>query len=83
MVFRIRSERPVQLGKGRRQVACFLIALDDKQSRPLILLGDAWRMVFDRFFQELGPYSPPNQRGLLRFARDNAAAISLLTPGAP
>ncbi len=48
------------------------------ERRPLILIGDGWRSVFDEFFQQLGPYSPPNQRGLLRFASDPAAAVALL-----
>jgi uncharacterized protein (TIGR00725 family) len=47
--------------------------------RPLILLGDGWRLVFDQFFQQLGPYSPPNQRGLLHFAPDATAAIGIIT----
>ncbi len=48
------------------------------EKRPLILIGDGWRSVFDEFFQRLGPYSPPNQRGLLRFAPDNSAAVTML-----
>ncbi len=46
--------------------------------RPLILIGDGWRSVFDHFFQQLGPYSPPSQRELLRFAPDAAAAVTML-----
>jgi uncharacterized protein (TIGR00725 family) len=46
--------------------------------RSLILLGDGWRLVFDAFFRQLGPYSPPNQRGLLRFAPDVPAALKLI-----
>ncbi len=49
------------------------------EKRPLVLLGNSWRTVFDRFFQELGPYSPPNQRGLLHFAPDGAAAVGKIT----
>ena len=48
------------------------------EKRPLILIGEGWRSVFDHFFQELGQYSPPNQRGFLRFAAEPAAAVSLL-----
>ena len=46
--------------------------------RSLILIGDGWRAVFDGFFQQLGSYSPPNQRGLLNFAPDVAAAAAML-----
>ena len=49
------------------------------ERRPLILLGDGWRLVFDGFFQQLGPYSPPNQRGLLNFAPDATAAVDKIT----
>ena len=48
------------------------------ERRPLILIGDVWRSVFDQFFQQLGAYSPPNQRRLLRFAPDAVAATALL-----
>ncbi len=49
------------------------------EKRPLILIGAGWRSVFDEFFQQLGTYSPPNQRGLLRFALDVEAAVALLS----
>ncbi len=48
------------------------------ERRPLILIGEGWRSVFDQFFEQLGPYSPPNQRGLLRFAPDVASAVAML-----
>ncbi len=48
------------------------------EKRPLILIGERWQAVFSRFFEELGSYSPPNQRGLLRFASDTAAAVDQL-----
>ena len=49
------------------------------EKRPIILIGEGWRSVFDQFFQQLGIYSPPNQRGLLRFAPDVMAAVALLS----
>ena len=49
------------------------------ERRPLILIGDGWRCVFDAFFQNLGPYSPPNQRGLLRFAPGIDDALAMLS----
>src|SRR5512142_2739421 len=55
-----------------------LMIIGGIEKRPLILIGDAWRSVFDEFFQQLGPYSPPNQRGLLRFTPHPAGAVQLL-----
>ncbi len=55
-----------------------LMIIGALERRPLVLIGDGWRLVFDNFFQHLGTYSPPNQRGLLRFAPDPAAAVALL-----
>ncbi len=48
------------------------------EKRPLILIGGAWRSVFEHFFEQLGPYSPPNQRDLLGFAPDVASAVAML-----
>jgi uncharacterized protein (TIGR00730 family) len=56
-----------------------LMIIGGLDRRPLILIGDAWRSVFDEFFQQLGPYSPPNQRGLLRFTPHPAGAVQLLS----
>jgi hypothetical protein len=58
-----------------------LMIIGGLEKRPLILIGDGWRAVFSRFFEALGTYSPPNQRGLLRFATDSASALELLIQG--
>ncbi len=58
-----------------------LMIIGALERRPLILLGDGWRSVFDEFFRQFGPYSPPNQRGLLRFAPDTAAAVEMVRSG--
>ena len=55
-----------------------LMIIGGLERRPLTLIGGGWRSVFDEFFQQLGPYSPPNQRGLLGFTPDPAAAVRLL-----
>lgn len=55
-----------------------LMIIGALERRPLVLVGDGWRLVFDSFFHHLGAYSPPNQRGLLRFAPDPAAAVAVL-----
>ena len=46
--------------------------------RPLILVGEGWRAVLNRFFQDLGTYSPPQQRSLLQFAPDIATAARMI-----
>jgi hypothetical protein len=46
--------------------------------RPLVLIGDAWKSIFDQLFQKMGNYSPQSQRELIQFAEDIKAAMSLL-----
>lgn len=46
--------------------------------RPLILIGQAWRSVWDAFLEGLGEYIPDAQRELVLFAADPAAAVGLL-----
>ena len=46
--------------------------------KPLILIGDGWKAVFDEMFRSLGETTPPRQRKLLRFAPDVQSAISML-----
>ncbi|HTP03317.1 MAG TPA: LOG family protein [Anaerolineales bacterium] len=55
-----------------------LMIIGGLEKRPLILIGDGWQAVFSCFFQDLGLYSPPNQRGFLRFAPDGASAVAML-----
>ncbi len=55
-----------------------LMIIGALDQRPLILIGEGWRTVFSRFFQDLGSYSPPQQRGLLRFAPDVTASVGML-----
>jgi uncharacterized protein (TIGR00730 family) len=55
-----------------------LMIIGGPEKRPLILIGEGWRSVFDKFFQELGAYSPPQQRGLLRFAPDVSTAADMV-----
>jgi hypothetical protein len=50
------------------------------ERRPLILIGEGWRSVFDGLFHELGPYSPPSQRDLLQFAPSIPTAVNMLPP---
>ena len=46
--------------------------------RPLILIGTGWKATFECFFQALGQYVPPDQRGWLSFAPDVQSAFSRL-----
>jgi uncharacterized protein (TIGR00725 family) len=47
-------------------------------SRPLILIGPAWQVLFEMFFAQLGEYVPPDQRTWLSFAADEAEAVRML-----
>jgi hypothetical protein len=46
--------------------------------RPLILLGESWRLVIAHFMEELGSYVPDSQRAWVQFAETPAQAIALL-----
>ena len=47
-------------------------------AKPLILVGEGWKVVFDQFFDSFYTYMPINQRVLLRFAPDIQEAITLI-----
>ena len=47
-------------------------------AKPLILVGEGWKVVFDQFFDSFYAYMPINQRVLLRFAQDIQTAITLI-----
>jgi len=55
-----------------------LMIVDSIPRKPLILLGRGWEAVFDEMFHSLGELTPPTQRELLHFAKDNQAAVSIL-----
>ncbi|RME86685.1 MAG: LOG family protein [Anaerolineae bacterium] len=46
--------------------------------RPLILIGDGWRAVFDQAFTSLSDYFPAAQRDYLAFAPDVRSAVKML-----
>jgi hypothetical protein len=46
--------------------------------RPLILVGQAWRLVLDAFYSQLGDYTPSGQRELLQFVATPSAAVEML-----
>lgn len=55
-----------------------LMVIQSLPPRPLILVGTAWRSVFDRFFEELAVYTPPAQREYLSFSPDIHSAFQRL-----
>lgn len=50
-------------------------------SRPIIVIGAGWRVVFDCLFDNQDKYIPVNQRGWLTFAADVEQAVTLLKLG--
>jgi uncharacterized protein (TIGR00730 family) len=46
--------------------------------RPLVLVGSAWKKVFDTFFSALGEYVSSETRTHLRFARDIEEAVRMI-----
>jgi uncharacterized protein (TIGR00730 family) len=55
-----------------------LMIVESLHRRPLILIGDGWKSVFDQFFQGFDTYMPVHQREILRFAKDIQTAVKLL-----
>ncbi len=47
--------------------------------RPLILIGEGWKTLFQNMFNDFGAYIPPSQRLLLKFAPDEQVALSFLS----
>ncbi len=46
--------------------------------KPLILVGEGWESVFERFFEVFDRYVPASQRALLHFASSVDEAINIL-----
>ena len=55
-----------------------LMIVESLHRRPLILVGDGWRSVFDQFFRGFEPYTSAHQREILRFAKDVHTAVNML-----
>ncbi len=55
-----------------------LMVIDSIPAKPLILVGEGWRSVFELFWQRLGEYASDGQRGLLQFAPDVISAVAML-----
>lgn len=55
-----------------------LMIVESMHRRPLVLVGDGWQSVFDRFFTEFRTYMPVHQRELVLFAKDVETAVKML-----
>ena len=54
------------------------ILINSIPPRPLILIGNGWRDVFQTFFDSLGEYIPDRDRKWLSFAADIKEAVAML-----
>ena len=55
-----------------------LLIVHTMPAKPLILVGSAWKSIFEHFIEEFGIYIPVNQREYIQFATDIQGAIELL-----
>ena len=54
------------------------LLVESLSPRPLILIGDGWKAVFELFYQSLSAYVPPEVRPLLTFAGTVDDAVRLV-----
>jgi hypothetical protein len=55
-----------------------LLLTEGIRPRPLILLDERWRLVFDSFYTQMGAYIPDGQKAHLCFAPDVETAVQLI-----
>ncbi len=55
-----------------------LMIVDSIHRRPLILVGQGWKSVFDQAYHELNDYFVENQRSMIQFAPEIQKAVSFL-----
>ncbi len=55
-----------------------LMVISSIPPKPLILIGEAWRAVFDVFWKRLGEYTSESQQDLLQFSPSIEAGMGLL-----
>jgi uncharacterized protein (TIGR00725 family) len=55
-----------------------LMIIGAMPAKPLILVGQGWQSVFDRFFDQFHTYMPLNQREYVQFAKDIQEAFTLI-----
>ena len=71
-------------GSGTLAEICLLwnrLSIEAIPPRPLILIGEGWRQVFDCLFNVQGVHIAEHYRRQLSFAADVKEAVSLLTDG--
>jgi len=54
------------------------MAIEALDTRPLILIGEEWRSVFQSFFHNLGGYIPERDHIKIKFAADPAEAVNMI-----
>ncbi len=55
-----------------------LMIVDAIPRKPLILIGNGWRSIFDQAYTQLSDYFVNNQRALIQFSPEIHAAVQLL-----
>lgn len=58
-----------------------LMIIQSLPLKPLILIGEGWKEVFDQFFRTFNTYMPSNPNEALRFSRDVQSAVNMLETG--
>ncbi len=69
-------------GPGTLTEICLMwnqLVIEAISPRPVVLVGDGWKTVFESLFAAQGEYIPPAQRAWLKFAADGREAIAMLT----
>jgi uncharacterized protein (TIGR00725 family) len=56
-----------------------LLLTDSIRPRPLILIGEGWRLVFETLFNRMSAYIPEGQQQWLIFAPDAESAARMLS----
>jgi hypothetical protein len=60
-----------------------LMIVDSMPRKPLLLIGQGWKSVMERFFENFEPYIPASQRDILAFVPDIRSALELLNQSCP
>ena len=55
-----------------------LLVVESIHRRPLILVGEGWRAIFNQVFEATGEYTSVNAKTLLLFAEDVESAVALI-----
>ncbi len=55
-----------------------LMIVESMPRRPLILVGEGWRSLFDQFIQSFDSYIPARQREFIAFAKDVQTAVGMI-----